>query len=255
MFFYFSLLFTFFFSAIAYFLIQRIKAQLKRESETRRLNLQLKDSYFPNYFQAINVYNPSCGLEGGCGDKKATLHLTSNAMALFTTVTLRSRLDVYAFLCSDGISTFHINLDFAIRTPCFYIYKRSVPFAHAGKTFSKPFLLNKSKYHVYGSIPDILHDFICKFDVEYFYSSYLPVSCLENEKKYSSVELKAKLKSVDDEFLSMFLQIFSHVEYENENKYQRIIKEFRLMKSQEEAYEKLGFLQKLDRHLFQNKNK
>ncbi|ELA42628.1 uncharacterized protein VICG_00380 [Vittaforma corneae ATCC 50505] len=254
MFFYSSLLFTFLCSLLAYFLIQRIKSRLTKESEARRFNMQLKSTYFPNYFQAIDVYSLS-GESVNNEDKKVVSNLPKNVVTLFTTTTLRSRCDIYALLYTDGISTFHINLDFAIRAPCFYIYKKSIPFIHVGKTFSKPFLLNKSKYHVYGNISDILHDFICKFDVEYFYSSYLPTTCSENEKKCSTVELKARLDSVDGEFLCMFLKIFSHVEYENENKYQRIIKEFRLMKSQEEAYENLGFLQKLDKYLYDTKNK
>lgn len=219
-------------SIFTYFFVKRSKSKTINESIKRTFKLSIKESCSPDFLQAINIYDTS----------KNLAHINT----LFTTLN-------YPIPFFSNLDCFFINLNFDIKTPCFYIFKKSIQFNHGGKGFSKPFLLNKSKYFVFGNISDLLHDFICKFDFEYFYCSYVPENSLESEKKYSTVELKTNLESVDAEFLDAFLKIFSTVEYENENKSQRIIKEYRLKRAQEESSENLGFFQKLDKKLAEMK--
>lgn len=265
---YLTLAFTLLCSVLAYVLITRTKKFTKQAASTKILPLKLKGTRTPASFQIVHVY-ASSQIQKDSSEKELSekeidekeikkselVSISDKITDLFTTTTFRHVLGIHQLFSTDRNSTFHINVVFSIRTPCFYLYKKSVPFSHAGKNFAKPFLLNKSKYFVYGNITDQLHDFACKFDFEHFYSSYLPISCSETEMKYSTVELKAKLESVDNEFLVKFLEIFSQVQYENENRCQRIIKEFRLARASEEAFDNLGVLQKVDKLLSEKKNK
>lgn len=217
-------------STIACFSIRNTKKKTKTAAESRRLDFKIQKKEMPNSFQEICIYDP----ENSKTIRKA-----------FITTTLHSSTNPYSALFVDSDSYLHLNLVLAFRTPCFYLKNRKSDFEHAGRIYSKPYLLNKTKYAVLGHVSDKLHDFICKHDVEYIYSSYLPSNYSQNVLESNHVELKAPLKSVDKEFLKEFVEIFSSLEHENESKCQRICKEFALARSRDDIAQKSGFFEKL----------
>lgn len=229
---------SFIVSLFSYFLIKRSKRQVVEITPGKQPKLKLKSTHFPNSFQAISTFDV---------EKEKFIQQA------FTTITLRTGGDVYNALFSDKKSSFHFNLSLSSKTPCFYVKKKGSDFEHVGMKFCKSFLLNKSKYVVMGNVSEKLHNFLCKFDVEYFYSSYLPSSYSGKDLKSSFVELKAPLDTVDDDFLQSFLDIFSTVEHEQEGKYQRVFKEFLLERAHDEASERLGFFAKLNKQFSEEK--
>ncbi|KAM0680699.1 hypothetical protein GINT2_000969 [Glugoides intestinalis] len=232
------LAFSFIASLFSYVLIKRSKKQVLAITDMKRLKFKLKNICFPNSFQSISIFDTE--------ESKAI-------QQAFTTITLRTGGDVYNALMTDKNSSFHLNLSLSSKAPCFYVKKKDSTFEHVGMKFCKPFLLNRSKYIVIGNVSEKLHNFLCKFDVEYIYSSYLPVSYSGKDLKTSCVELKAPLEAIDDELLGDFLDIFSTVEHEQEGKYQRVFKEFLLERAHNEAKERLGFFAKLNKQFSQEK--
>lgn len=106
-----------------------------------------------------------------------------------------------------------------------------------------------------GCISEKVHDFCLKYDLEHFYCSYLPPELFGKDPKTSLVEIKIGMNEVTKEFVRDFAELFCSVVYEPENKYQRVTKEFGLIRSREKTYENLSFFQKLDRLGRQKKNK
>lgn len=187
----------------------------KRFSLSHMLPFPLRSQYFPNCFQCILIFDP--------GSSRFIQKAS-------TTTTLRKTLDPLHLLFSEKRSFFYINLSLAHKVPCFYVFRRSSNFRHAGKSLSKPYLLNKSKYAMLGGISEKIHDFCLKYSVEHFYCSYLPLELFDRDLKASFVEIKVDLSEATEEFASEFVELFDSVSYEPENKYQRIVKEFGLMR-------------------------
>lgn len=216
------------------------RRRVKEFSLSHMLPFPLRSQYFPNCFQCILIFDT----ESSKFVQKA-----------FTTTTMRKGLDPFHLLFSRGRSFFYISLYLSHKAPCFYVFRKSSGFQHVGKSLSKPYLLNKSKYVMLGSITEKVHDFCLKYTFEHFYCSYLPPKPLDRDLKTSFVEIKAGVDEVTEEFMNDFVELFSSVSYESENKYQRIIKELGLIRSRERAYESLGFFEKLDRQTRVKKNK
>lgn len=227
-------------SLLCYYLIKRTRSITLEAAESKRLKLPILESITPNCSQSISIYDTQS---------------SKTIQKAFTTVTVRSGLDPYNLFFADGESSFYLNLVLKHKAPCFYIFNKSKPFVHPGKTFCKPYLLNKSKYAVFGTVSDKLSDFLHKFDFDYFYSSYLPSNFDEKDLNANTVELKIPLNSVNQELLDAFIEIFETVEHESENKYQRIIKEFELMRKQQLSKENQGILQQINNELLKNKRK
>lgn len=220
-------------------LITMTKKHVRKLSDNLKTSLPVKSRYFPNAFQSISVYDT------------ASLPFINYA---FSTITVRRLPDPLYFVTSMNTSLLIVNLVLSHKSPCFYIHKGSVPLVHPGKQLSKPYLLNKSSYKVLGYVTEDIYNFCQKHEIEYMYSSYLPASFNQRDPQSSLVELKIKLDKVKEDLLEDIFSIFASLPFEPDNKYQRIIKEFALLRNQDKKRENLGFFDRLAEEMKAKRN-
>lgn len=223
------LFFTLVFSIIYWLVTKRSKKQIKEILLCKKLSFPTREAWFPNFCEGVCVYS-------------SDLQSISKAS---TTVSIDNPINVGGIFFKEKRPTFSISLALSCKTPCFYAYSKSSGFKHAGINFSKPYLLNTTKYYVYGLVTDLIEPFLKKYNFEYFYCSYLPSSAIGNDLKTSRVEIKADCDSVTNEFLNDFIVIFKEIRQENENKEKRILKEFNVQRQREITYEKQGTIKKM----------
>lgn len=225
----------------------------KKAAARYQLPLRLLSTLVPNCFQCIRLYEP--------GD------LSDNIKHISTTLSLSKDFDPFHLFYTDQQAYFFVNILFTKTFPCFYIFSKRFNLDHIGKKFSQPFLLNRTRYGMLGNISDAVHEFVEKHDIIHFYSSYLPKEIFDDDSfnvesqssrnnksasgksaftsMKSSLELKIKLEGFSDEMIKDFLRLFKGLEEEKEKKYERIIKEYRIWRNEQDTLEKRGFFEKL----------
>lgn len=190
----------------------------------------IKSSANPYCFQSILSY-----------DTKSSKTIDS----LSTTVVLRRFPDPVYLFSIEKDDFLILNLATSFRISNFYISKKSCNFIHAGKKLSKPLLCNNTSYKICGVVTDDIVKFCQKYRFEYFYCSYLPSELFGDDLQSNRVEIKIKLDDVKKGLLEDFLGLFANPAQEFDGKYQRIKKEFELLRNEKKAFESLGYFEKL----------
>lgn len=225
---------------VAFYLSVLIRRKTQRNSKELQLSLPVLGSVTPNIHQVITYYS------------SGTLDTVEY---LFTTYTFCD-IPFFKYLLPSTVkSTLHINVGLNKKSPSFFIYKKNISLNHSGKSLSKKYLLNQSKYNVFGVVTDEIDNFILKYDFDYFYSSYLPQNFTDRILQFNCLEIKIDSNLVNEKFLTDFLSVLKNLQSESDGRCQRIIKEHDLLRKQDREKNNKGFLDKVKEQAKKSKKK
>ncbi|ADM11906.1 uncharacterized protein Eint_071440 [Encephalitozoon intestinalis ATCC 50506] len=100
-----------------------------------------------------------------------------------------------------------------VRTPCMYVFRKTLPPKHYGLKYTKKCLLgNIPGYRTFGALGEKHLEFIKKYDVSIFFVSYAPQDIEDSPSFESQVFLKAGLSLLENpEFIDDFLGLFDTI--------------------------------------------
>lgn len=207
-----------------------IKRAMLSFSKKNSIGLPVKSTIFMNAFQSVTYYD-------------ASKYLFIDQITLLLTY---HNFPFLKYLSTSDLKSYVVlSMCLTQKAPCFYAVSKKSSFKHTGQQLSKKFLLNKTKYNVFGCVSDSITDFLMKYNIQYMYSSYLPFNTKYNNLKSNFVELKISLNEVTSELLNDFILLFENVEMEPISKVEKNTNEYEIIRKKEKANENVGVFDRL----------